>query len=79
MDLDVIQTTPAEPDATKTMQAELNALRAEIHHGCRKKQKRDSKDKEPLKCYNCGELNHVARYCTAVKKEKKESGKAQDQ
>ena len=27
----------------------------------------------------CGELNHMARYCTAVKKEKKESGKAQDQ
>ena len=27
----------------------------------------------------CGGLNHMARYCTAVKKEKKESGKAQNQ
>ena len=27
----------------------------------------------------CRGLDHMARYCTAVKKEKKESGKAQDQ
>lgn len=86
MDLDVIQTTPtsaeSEPDAMKAMQAQLNAIQTDLRQGYRgRKKKRDAKDtkedKGPIKCYNCGGANHMARHC--MEPRKKESGKAQDQ
>jgi hypothetical protein len=87
MDLDVIQATPtsaaSEPDAMKAMQAQLNAIQTDIRQGYRGKKKRDAKDrnvkedKGPIKCYNCGGANHMARHCMEPKK--KESGKVQDQ
>jgi hypothetical protein len=81
MDLDVIQTAPAssEPDAMTAMRAQLNAIQAEMRYrGPGRKKKRDAKD-DKIKCYNCGGENHMARHCVLPKKDKKESGKAQDQ
>jgi hypothetical protein len=85
MDLDVIQTntaTSADPTSEefKYLRTELNAIRTEFRGRKNFQPGRKDKDKEerdPLKCYNCGGANHMARHCMMSKK--KEAGKAQDQ